>query len=164
MNNFVDSVLRTIYHPSVTPGRSFARRRIIFTSFCPDVCAVLNWKQPNYPVFFGTPCGKRGPNFPSPTSMSISDEYDRRSSSLGAAVEFSKNNNLLGVFVNADLLVPVPSLIQGIRDAGLLVGVYGSKERSTGPALSVAGEDNLVDAVFRDGLVACIEQPSLEMI
>jgi CDK inhibitor PHO81 len=43
VNLFVDSVLRTVYSTVETAGR----RRILFTSFAPDVCAALNWKQPN---------------------------------------------------------------------------------------------------------------------
>ncbi|KAL0070963.1 phosphate system positive regulatory protein pho81 [Marasmius tenuissimus] len=53
LNQVVDSVLKTIYQTSITSnGSSSGRRRIIFTSFCPDVCAALNWKQPNC-MFFG---------------------------------------------------------------------------------------------------------------
>jgi len=44
LNNFVDSVLQTIFDAS---GTTFPRRKITFTSFSPDVCSSLNWKQPN---------------------------------------------------------------------------------------------------------------------
>jgi len=47
LNRFVDSVLQTIYHASTTSGGPPARRKIIFTSFYPDICVALNWKQPN---------------------------------------------------------------------------------------------------------------------
>ena len=47
LNRFVDSVLQTIYHTSATLGGAFARRKIVFTSFHPDICTALNWKQPN---------------------------------------------------------------------------------------------------------------------
>lgn len=59
LNVFVDSVLRTIYHVFPVPDAPFGRRRIMFTSFSPDVCSVLNWKQPNcqsFLVFFGRFC------------------------------------------------------------------------------------------------------------
>lgn len=42
---------------------------------------------------------------PSPTAVDFDFEGDQRLSSLGAAVEFSRVNNLLGVFIDADLLV-----------------------------------------------------------
>lgn len=47
LNHFVDSVLRTIYQTPMSHDIRLARRRIVFTSFSPDVCSALNWKQPN---------------------------------------------------------------------------------------------------------------------
>lgn len=47
LNTCVDAMLRAIYHTSAALGGAFARRRIVFTSFSPDVCATINWKQPN---------------------------------------------------------------------------------------------------------------------
>ena len=47
LNQFVDAVLRTIFYTSASLGGFYARRKIIFTSFSPDICAALNWKQPN---------------------------------------------------------------------------------------------------------------------
>ena len=42
LDKAVDGVFRTIRQ-----GGVFARRRIAFTSFSPQACAALNWKQPN---------------------------------------------------------------------------------------------------------------------
>jgi len=84
-------------------------------------------------------------------------------SSLGAAVEFSRANNLLGLFIDADLLIPVPSLIHGIRDAGLLVGVCGPSDKSTTIASPITDRDP-VDAVLRDNVVAYIEHSTREVI
>ena len=53
LNTFVDSVLRTIYHTSGSLDGALARRRIVFTSFFPDVCSAVNWKQPNCGWSFG---------------------------------------------------------------------------------------------------------------
>jgi CDK inhibitor PHO81 len=48
LNAFADAILRTVYHASaVSEGLAAARRKIIFTSFSPDACAAVNWKQPN---------------------------------------------------------------------------------------------------------------------
>lgn len=119
----MDTILWTIYKTSTTLGGPFSRRRITFTSFCPDACAAVNWKQPNCesqrqfvlkwkclrnfidPVFFGSQCGEKSPFVPSPTALSIADVTDRRLFSLDAAVEFAKENNLLGVLLNAEALV-----------------------------------------------------------
>lgn len=58
---------------------------------------------------------------PSPTALSPEDADDRRLSSISTAVDWAKTNNLLGVVMDADLLVsvlvltpaPVSSFING---------------------------------------------------
>ncbi|KAJ1924418.1 phosphate system positive regulatory protein pho81 [Tieghemiomyces parasiticus] len=63
INDLVDAILKVVYQPpSVTDNTTMttagpASRNILFTSFHPDVCTALNWKQPNFPVFFATHCG-----------------------------------------------------------------------------------------------------------
>ncbi|KAG0044236.1 phosphate system positive regulatory protein pho81 [Gryganskiella cystojenkinii] len=53
VNKFVDTILQTVYDSSsATHHRSF-----MFSSFNPVICSALNWKQPNYAVFFSTYCG-----------------------------------------------------------------------------------------------------------
>ncbi|KAG0254778.1 phosphate system positive regulatory protein pho81 [Actinomortierella ambigua] len=52
MNKFVDTILQTVYDCSATHHRS-----VMFSSFNPMICSALNWKQPNYAVFFSTYCG-----------------------------------------------------------------------------------------------------------
>ncbi|KAF9428742.1 phosphate system positive regulatory protein pho81 [Podila epigama] len=53
VNMFVDTILQTVYDSSsATHHRSF-----MFSSFNPVICSALNWKQPNYAVFFSTYCG-----------------------------------------------------------------------------------------------------------
>lgn len=49
INDFVDSVLRVLLEASTSPegNGSSPRRRIIFSSFSADLCAAVNWKQPN---------------------------------------------------------------------------------------------------------------------
>ena len=58
LNTFIDSVLRTIYQVSAPSEVLTKRRRVVFTSFSPDVCAILNWKQPNCERF---PCSCQPP-------------------------------------------------------------------------------------------------------
>ncbi|KAF9937835.1 phosphate system positive regulatory protein pho81 [Mortierella alpina] len=52
-NKFVDTILQTVYD-SVSATH---HRRFMFSSFNPVICSALNWKQPNYAVFFCTYCG-----------------------------------------------------------------------------------------------------------
>lgn len=84
----------------------------------------------------------------------MGDDY--YSSSVAAGVEFAKMNNLLGVFFDSELLLQVPSLIQGIRDAGLLVGVHGAPSPSN--VIIHSSENTHVDAYIRDGTVVYMER------
>ncbi|KDR83451.1 hypothetical protein GALMADRAFT_274898 [Galerina marginata CBS 339.88] len=164
LNKFVDSVLQTIFDLSEVLETRFTRRKITFTSFSPDVCSALNWKQPNYPVFFGSRCGKDESGLPTSTA-SGSGMDDRRISSVGAAVEFAKANNLLGIFVESQLLVQVPSLVDGIRSAELLVGVYGLAENRLGLSMgSLPETDNTtVDAFIVEGVVSFVDNSMREL-
>ncbi|KAF4574677.1 ubiquitin-protein ligase peroxin 12 [Pleurotus pulmonarius] len=164
LNNFVDAVLRTIHQASALNGKH-ARRNITFGSFSPDICSALNWKQPNYSVFFSSTCGRKLDHSPSLTVLNPDDDNDRRLASLSAAVDFARTNNLLGIWVDANLLVrtslegikfqtdpggaqtQVPSLIHEIKEAGLLVGIYSA----TDIAPEIDGCP--VDAYLRDGNV-----------
>ncbi|KAH9999500.1 hypothetical protein BJV77DRAFT_977559 [Russula vinacea] len=156
LNSFIDSILRTVYHASPPPPDPHgARRQIIFTSSSPDACAAVNWKQPNYPVLFASSCGEVGANPPS-TTATIRNEatLDTRLTSISAAVEFSKNNNLLGVFLDTYLLVKVPSLVRAVRDAGLLIAAYGTAENLSSLVSSTQSiEGGAVDAVFQEGVL-----------
>ncbi|KAI0047270.1 cyclin-dependent protein kinase inhibitor [Auriscalpium vulgare] len=154
LNDFVDSILRSIYQTSVSPDGAIGRRKIIFTSFSPDTCAAVNWKQPNYPVFFASLCGRVSLKPPSVIARGAEEAYDERLSSLGSAVEFSKNNNLLGVFVDNGLLVEVPSLVRAVRDAGLLIATYGPTHNIPSLLSARDFEGVAVDAFFQDGVLA----------
>ncbi|KAJ7781570.1 cyclin-dependent protein kinase inhibitor [Mycena metata] len=103
--------------------------------------------QPNYPVFFASQCGKK-----------------QRLTSVGAAVEFARANNLLGIFVDADLLMQVPSLIDGIRNAGLLIGINGASEISEPLTSASVIEGTPVDAFVRDGMVFYVDHSMRELI
>ncbi|KAI0750892.1 cyclin-dependent protein kinase inhibitor [Daedaleopsis nitida] len=152
LNDVVNSVLRTVYDTSALEGH-IGRRPVVFTSFAPDVCAALNWKQPNYPVFLATQCGEASRAPPSTTALDIDDAHDHRLGSLDAAVEFSRMNNLLGVLLDASLLARVPSLIQGVKDFGLLVGTYGLREDLERLPTSAGADASGVDAALLDGVL-----------
>ncbi|KIJ70440.1 hypothetical protein HYDPIDRAFT_23545 [Hydnomerulius pinastri MD-312] len=160
----VSAVLRTIRQSSSSLGGAFARRRIAFTSFSPQVCAALNWKQPNYPVFFSSRCGQisKDPGLTAPNPELRDTGDDHYSSSVAAGVDFAKMNNLLGVFFDSELLLQVPSLIQGIRDAGLLVGIHGSP--STPNVIVHSAENAHVDAYIRDGSVVYMDRSAADQI
>ncbi|KAF9183811.1 phosphate system positive regulatory protein pho81 [Haplosporangium sp. Z 11] len=57
-NKFVDTILQTAYDSSSATHH----RRFVYSSFNPVICSALNWKQPNYAVFFCTYGGyNKGP-------------------------------------------------------------------------------------------------------
>ena len=49
INDFADAVLRAVFeHARATRSRSDGFiRGIVFSSFNPEICMALNWKQPN---------------------------------------------------------------------------------------------------------------------
>ena len=52
-------------------------------------------------------------------------EDDRRCTSIREAVKFAKANNLLGVMFEATLLSKVPSLVDSVKQSGLLMTTFG---------------------------------------
>ncbi|KAG1715967.1 hypothetical protein ID866_1191 [Astraeus odoratus] len=102
----------------------------------------------------------RGSNVPNPALRDVGDDY--YSSSVAAGVEFAKRNNLLGIFFDSELLLQVPSLIQGIRDAGLLVGIHGGP--STSNTMVHFSDGAQVDAYIRDGTVTYLDNSTGEQM
>jgi len=148
LNTFVDAILKTIYDSTTkatpqNPSHRRRRRRLVLSSFEPLVCTALNWKQPNYAVFFASDCGVSGWNestgqLLTPSSCPIETstchnkhELDRRRHSILEAAKVAKANNLLGVKLNATLLLRVPSLIQSTKEMGLLLTSFGGESKET---------------------------------
>ncbi|SAL97291.1 hypothetical protein [Absidia glauca] len=143
-NTFVDTILQCIYNhvrslPSHSPNPS-----LFFSSFNSAICTVVNWKQPNYAVFYNTCCGlnkstaQRGikrrqdgtMQDSTPPSLKAQQEQAISGTSLKEAVKFAKRNNLLGIISDAFPLVLVPSLIKNIKESGLILVTFGrSNER-----------------------------------
>lgn len=80
-------------------------RRILFSSFCPAACAVLNWKQPNYAVLFASYCGLSRSTPEGMLQRPNRLELDKRCTSIEGAVKFAKANNLLGVLFDSTIVV-----------------------------------------------------------
>ncbi|KAF9407914.1 Glycerophosphocholine phosphodiesterase [Podila epigama] len=107
MNRFVDRILQEVY------DHEQAGRNVIFSSFHPDICLLLNMKQPNYPVFFLTDGG---------TTVVA----DRRCNSIQGAVRFATSIDLLGIVTASPPIIEAPNMVKGIKEAGLLVFTYGA--------------------------------------
>ncbi|KAF2094591.1 glycerophosphocholine phosphodiesterase [Rhizodiscina lignyota] len=106
LNSFVDTVLTKVYDL----GR---KRNIIFSSFNPDICLLLSFKQPSIPILFLTDSG-------------CSPIGDIRASSLQEAIRFASKWNLLGIVSAAEPLVTCPRLVKVVKESGLVCVSYGT--------------------------------------
>jgi glycerophosphodiester phosphodiesterase len=105
LNAFVDTVLSKVYE--------FAKaRHIIFSSFHPDICLMLAFKQPSIPVLFLTDAGS-------------SPAGDIRAQSLQQAIRFASRWDILGVVAAAEPLVMCPRLVRVVKESGLVCVSYG---------------------------------------
>jgi CDK inhibitor PHO81 len=139
INDFIDSILQTVFESAessqardIQSNLEFngqqRNRTMLFSSFNPDICTTLNWKQPNCiilflfvinnldAVFFANYIGDNrvlekdstSPTlgtFPASQPLSVGVTTDWRCRSIRDAVKFAKSNNLLGLICQARLLV-----------------------------------------------------------
>jgi CDK inhibitor PHO81 len=151
INKYVDSILAVLFDHArevrkISSQRmqidSTTSRSLVFSSANPDVCTALNWKQPNYPVFFemdGIRFGDDNFRYVSAHGFPLTQSEDRKCVSLKEAVNFASTNNLLGVICNERLLRLVPRLIESIRAVGLVLVAHGD------PAQIIEGVDGVRD-------------------
>lgn len=106
LNSFVDTVLTKVY--DLGEGRN-----VIFSSFNPDICLLLSFKQPSIPVLFLTDAG-------------TSPVADIRASSLQEAIRFAARWNLLGIVSSCQPFVIAPRLVKVVKESGLVCVSYGT--------------------------------------
>ena len=114
LNACIDATLHVVYDVA---RREKHRRRLFFSSTMPSACVALNWKQPNYAVFFINNATLDA----DAAVLSLPEEADPRQSSMAEAVRFAKGNNLLGVMLDTSILECVPELITAVKAAGLVL-------------------------------------------
>lgn len=131
LNAFVDAVLKVVYGL----GRN---RNIIFSSFHPDVCLLLSFKQPSIPVLFLTDAG-------------VSEVGDIRASSLQEAIRFASRWKLLGIVSAAEPMVLCPRLIRVVKESGLVCVTYGTLNNDVHNSKLQAQEG--IDAVIVDSVL-----------
>jgi glycerophosphodiester phosphodiesterase len=114
LNSFCDTVLEKVYdHLDPKSAETGTGRHIIFSSFNPDICLCLSFKQPNIPILFLTDAG-------------TSPVGDIRASSLQEAIRFASRWNLLGVVSHAEPFVNSPRLVRVVKQNGLVCVSYGA--------------------------------------
>lgn len=107
INTFVDAALSKL-------KRFAGNRRIILSSFTPEICILLRLKQSRYPVLFITNAGK-------PPMV----DRDLRAASLQMAMKFAKYWGLQGIVLACDTFLLCPGLISLVRRIGLVCASYG---------------------------------------
>ena len=117
LNSFCDTVLQKVYDMA-------GQRHIIFSSFNPDICLCLSFKQPNIPILFLTDAG-------------TCPVGDIRASSLQEAIRFASRWNLLGIVSNAEPLINSPRLVRVVKQSGLVCVSYGGQNND--PSLVQVG-------------------------
>lgn len=131
LNSYVDTILNLVYDMG-------NKRNIIFSSFNPDVCLLLSFKQPSIPVLFLTDAG-------------ASEVGDIRASSVQEAVRFASRWKLLGIVAAADPFVLCPRLIRVVKESGLVCVSYGMLNNDIHNSRLQAQEG--IDAVIVDSVL-----------
>ena len=106
LNQFCDTVLAKVYDLA-------GERHVIFSSFNPDICLCLSYKQPSIPILFLTDAG-------------CCPVGDVRASSLQEAIRFARRWNLLGIVSHAEPLINSPRLVRVVKENGLVCVSYGA--------------------------------------
>ncbi|KAB8078227.1 GDPD-domain-containing protein [Aspergillus leporis] len=132
LNSFADTVLAQVYE--LGQGRN-----MIFSSFNPDMCLLLSFKQPSIPVLFLTDSG-------------ASPVGDIRASSLQEGIRFASRWNLLGVVSQAEPLVLCPRLVRVVKESGLVCVSYGTLNNDPTNVKRQVAEG--IDAVIVDSVLA----------
>ncbi|XP_018318906.1 glycerophosphocholine phosphodiesterase GPCPD1 [Agrilus planipennis] len=97
-------------------------RKIIFSSFNPDICTMIKLKQNKYPVLFLT----QGETTKYPPYM------DPRCISIAAAVQQATLMELLGVNVHSEDILRNPSQVNFALQANLVIFCWGDENADKG--------------------------------
>ncbi|KAH7320904.1 hypothetical protein B0I35DRAFT_202210 [Stachybotrys elegans] len=125
VNVFVDAVLTDVFdHARTQRAQSLdVVRSMVFSSYSPRLCTVLNWKQPNFPVFLCNDLGKE-----ESAKVAGKSSGGRRSASIKEIVRIAQSNNFMGLICYARLLDMVPTLVDSIKSHGLALVMDKSSE------------------------------------
>ncbi|KAI0432681.1 Glycerophosphoryl diester phosphodiesterase family-domain-containing protein [Xylaria sp. FL1042] len=140
LNSFCDTVLEKVYQMAQS-------RHIIFSSFNPDICLCLSFKQPSIPIMFLTDAG-------------VEPVSDIRASSLQEAIRFASRWNLLGIVSNATPFVNCPRLIKVVKQSGLVCVSYGVQNNDPEQVQIQVNEG--IDAVIVDSVLAIRQELTKE--
>ncbi|KAK3722790.1 phosphate system positive regulatory protein pho81 [Vermiconidia calcicola] len=155
INVVVDSVLTVVFkharHLRETEGS--ALRNFVFSSYNPDICMALNWKQPNYPVLLCNELGVAPTSSEQPSNSNMVFSCGRTDMSIKESVRIAQSNNFMGLVCSSRLLDLVPALISSVKEAGLvLISDYSNDVMRERPA-SVLNLPGGVDGLLLENAV-----------
>ncbi|XP_055005786.1 glycerophosphocholine phosphodiesterase GPCPD1 isoform X2 [Boleophthalmus pectinirostris] len=108
MNTFLDIILSCVLQRG-------GNRRIVFSSFDPDICTMVRNKQNKYPILFLT--------------QGICERYpelmDIRCQTTQIAISFAQGENILGISAHTEELLKHLNYIEEAQSKGLVVFSWG---------------------------------------
>nr|XP_012151103.1 PREDICTED: glycerophosphocholine phosphodiesterase GPCPD1-like isoform X3 [Megachile rotundata] len=108
LNLYLDIILKVVLEYG-------GDRKIVFSSFNPDICAMIRLKQNKYPVVFLT----QGITSKYPTY------HDPRCQTIPMAVRHALAADILGINVHTEDILRDPSQVKLVKDAGLIIFCWG---------------------------------------
>ncbi|XHG00506.1 hypothetical protein AWENTII_003952 [Aspergillus wentii] len=130
VNSFADAILTDVFdHARVARDKNpDFMRSVVFTSYNPNICTALNWKQPNYPVLLCNDLGQIRDLARDVGSLPHVDSSGRASMSIKESARIAQSNNFMGLICRSSLLNVVPALVETIKEQGLVLVADTSDE------------------------------------
>ncbi|KAJ8680696.1 hypothetical protein QAD02_016483 [Eretmocerus hayati] len=108
LNLYLDIILKVVLENG-------GDRKIVFSSFNPDICAMMRLKQNKYPVVFLT----QGITSKYPTY------HDPRCQTIPMAMRHALAADMLGINVHTEDILRDPSQVKLVKDRGLIIFCWG---------------------------------------
>ncbi|XP_031779389.1 glycerophosphocholine phosphodiesterase GPCPD1 isoform X2 [Nasonia vitripennis] len=108
LNLYLDTILKVVLEHG-------GDRKIVFSSFNPDICAMMRLKQNKYPVVFLT----QGVTVKYPTY------HDPRCQTIPMAMRHAVAADILGINVHTEDILRDPSQVKLVKDRGLVIFCWG---------------------------------------
>ncbi|KAJ5081433.1 hypothetical protein NUU61_009697 [Penicillium alfredii] len=154
VNTFADAILTEVFdHARVARDKNpDFMRSVVFTSYNPNICTALNWKQPNYPVLLCNDLGQIRDLARNVDSLPHVNSSGRASMSIKESARIAQSNNFMGLICRSSLLNVVPALVETIKELGLVLVADTSDESgqpNPGDALPAADSMGVADWAYR---------------
>ncbi|KAH3899111.1 Pho81p SCDLUD_004537 [Saccharomycodes ludwigii] len=167
IDKFVDAILNVLFHHAQKLKESGSKREMVFSSSNHNICSILNWKQPIFPVIFNmNTIYKYNSDIAEFTvdsqnhlrHLALKKDFnttykeDFNYTSIKDIVNFARSNNLLGVVIPCDLLYTCEQLIHKISSSGLLLIGRGNDEHDIAH-LKINGLKTDSELVFEESVL-----------